>query len=211
MNSPSIRCDGCYPAWMASRSHSSPASSIPSSSSSSTAASCSRNRRCSTLWPHVVVEENNLNQAISTLRRVFGETRDDHRFIVTKPGRGYRFVAHVDAVPTVVPAPNLSRPLAEPIGRLSSPRAPGGVANLKPNSGLLLLGSLVLAMTALFFAAWPHFGPTPEAGTSTSLGPAVRVTPITAYVGNELAPALSPDGESVVFPATTKPEIATSS
>jgi TolB-like protein/DNA-binding winged helix-turn-helix (wHTH) protein len=51
------------------------------------------------VWPHVVVEENNLNKAISTLRQVFGETRDDHRFIVTEPGRGYRFVASVEAVP----------------------------------------------------------------------------------------------------------------
>ena len=51
------------------------------------------------VWPHVVVEENNLNKAISTLRQVFGETRDEHRFIVTEPGRGYRFVASVEAVP----------------------------------------------------------------------------------------------------------------
>ena len=26
------------------------------------------------IWPHVVVEENNLNQAVSALRRVLGET-----------------------------------------------------------------------------------------------------------------------------------------
>jgi len=150
------------------------------------------------IWPHVVVEENNLNQAISTLRRVFGETRDDHRFIVTEPARGYRFVAHVEPVAAVAPAPELPRPHAEPLGQRSSSR-PGGAANLKPSGGLLLLGSLVLAMTALFLAAWPRFGPAPEASTSASLGTAVRVTPITAYVGNELAPALSPDGESVVF------------
>ena len=50
------------------------------------------------VWPHVVVEENNLNKAISTLRDVFGETRDEHRFIVTEPGRGYRFVASVETV-----------------------------------------------------------------------------------------------------------------
>ena len=53
------------------------------------------------VWPHVVVEENNLNKAMSTLRQVFGETRDEHRFIVTEPGRGYRFVASVEAVPAV--------------------------------------------------------------------------------------------------------------
>jgi TolB-like protein len=38
---------------------------------------------------------NNLNQAISTLRRVLGEIPGQHRFIVTEPGRGYRFVADV--------------------------------------------------------------------------------------------------------------------
>jgi serine/threonine-protein kinase len=54
------------------------------------------------IWPHVVVEENNLNQVISTLRRVLGETRDEHRFIVTEPGRGYRFVASVEAVPATI-------------------------------------------------------------------------------------------------------------
>lgn len=47
------------------------------------------------VWPTVVVEENNLSQAISTLRRVLGERPEDHRFIVTEPGRGYRFVATV--------------------------------------------------------------------------------------------------------------------
>ena len=47
------------------------------------------------LWPNVVVEESNLTQVIHTLRRVLGERPDDHRFIVTVPGRGYRFVADV--------------------------------------------------------------------------------------------------------------------
>jgi TolB-like protein len=47
------------------------------------------------IWPHVVVEENSLNQNVSALRRVLGETPGEHRFIVTEPGRGYRFVAEV--------------------------------------------------------------------------------------------------------------------
>lgn len=47
------------------------------------------------IWPDVVVEEGNLTQSIHTLRRVLGETPDEHRFIVTVPGRGYRFVAEV--------------------------------------------------------------------------------------------------------------------
>lgn len=50
------------------------------------------------VWGDTFVEENNLNQAISTLRRIFGERRGEHRFIVTLPGRGYRFVAPVRRV-----------------------------------------------------------------------------------------------------------------
>jgi DNA-binding winged helix-turn-helix (wHTH) protein len=48
-----------------------------------------------TVWPGVNVGANSLSQSISTLRRVFGERRSDHRFIVTVPGRGYRFIAKV--------------------------------------------------------------------------------------------------------------------
>src|SRR6478735_4116499 len=47
------------------------------------------------VWPDSIVEENNLTQNISTLRRVFREKPGSHRFIVTVPGRGYRFVAGV--------------------------------------------------------------------------------------------------------------------
>jgi TolB-like protein/DNA-binding SARP family transcriptional activator len=48
------------------------------------------------IWADSAVEENNLNQCISALRRVLGEKRAEHRYIVTVPGRGYRFVAPVN-------------------------------------------------------------------------------------------------------------------
>lgn len=47
------------------------------------------------IWPDTVVEDGNLNRNISTLRKVLGESPNDHRYIVTVPGRGYRFVAQV--------------------------------------------------------------------------------------------------------------------
>jgi TolB-like protein len=59
----------------------------------------------SALWPDAVVEENNLNQVITTLRRVLGERRGEHRFIVTVPGQGYRFVANVEIRPTTPEGP----------------------------------------------------------------------------------------------------------
>jgi len=45
------------------------------------------------VWGDTAVEENNLTQQISALRKAFGEKASDHKFIVTVPGRGYCFVA----------------------------------------------------------------------------------------------------------------------
>src|SRR5437868_4521567 len=50
------------------------------------------------IWTDSIVEENNLNQNISILRRVFGEKPGEHRFIVTVAGHGYRFVPDVKVV-----------------------------------------------------------------------------------------------------------------
>jgi TolB-like protein/DNA-binding winged helix-turn-helix (wHTH) protein/tetratricopeptide (TPR) repeat protein len=50
----------------------------------------------SAVWDETFVEENNLNKNISTLRRIFGERPAEHRFIVTVPGKGYKFVAEVE-------------------------------------------------------------------------------------------------------------------
>jgi TolB-like protein/Tfp pilus assembly protein PilF len=50
------------------------------------------------VWPNVRVEENSLSQCVSALRKALGEDPAEHRFIVTAPGRGYRFIADVVAV-----------------------------------------------------------------------------------------------------------------
>jgi DNA-binding winged helix-turn-helix (wHTH) protein/TolB-like protein len=50
------------------------------------------------IWTDSIVEENNLNQNISILRRVFGEKPGEQRFIVTIAGHGYRFVPEVRAI-----------------------------------------------------------------------------------------------------------------
>ncbi len=50
------------------------------------------------LWPDSFVEEANLTVNISALRKVFGENRGDHQYILTVPGQGYRFVPDVRAV-----------------------------------------------------------------------------------------------------------------
>lgn len=81
----------------------------------------------SKVWPDAVVEENNLNQCVFALRRALGEKPGEHRFIVTVPGRGYRFVATVtpvepegdaaaaaDATDAAAPAPAADLPAIPP-------------------------------------------------------------------------------------------------
>ena len=69
------------------------------------------------IWPDTVVEENNLNHNISTLRRALGEQVTGRRYIETVPRVGYRFVAAVtsptgvmtglDPAPSAAPARSL--------------------------------------------------------------------------------------------------------
>jgi len=54
------------------------------------------------LWPGLVVEENNLTQVISGLRRALDDDTLASRFIETVPRRGYRFVASVRPLPDSV-------------------------------------------------------------------------------------------------------------
>jgi len=47
------------------------------------------------VWRGTVVEEGGLARNISILRKALGEKPDQHTYIVTVPGKGYRFVADV--------------------------------------------------------------------------------------------------------------------
>jgi DNA-binding winged helix-turn-helix (wHTH) protein/tetratricopeptide (TPR) repeat protein len=50
------------------------------------------------LWPDTFVEETNLTKHISMVRKALGETAQDHRYILTLPGRGYRFAEKVRTI-----------------------------------------------------------------------------------------------------------------
>src|SRR5215470_712496 len=66
------------------------------------------------VWPDTFVEESNLAQNIFLLRKALGEEKNEHRYIVTIPGVGYRFVA--------------------PVRELNVPNAGGGVPTSKVTS-----------------------------------------------------------------------------
>ena len=82
------------------------------------------------IWPNVVVEENNLSQHLSTLRHALGDGREGRRYIVTLPGRGYRFVANVQARQVVL-SPQLGVESAFGVERIQrEPAPPASIAVL---------------------------------------------------------------------------------
>jgi eukaryotic-like serine/threonine-protein kinase len=51
------------------------------------------------VWPDTFVEEANLSRNIFMLRKALGSSSQDHRYILTVPGRGYRLAENVRLVP----------------------------------------------------------------------------------------------------------------
>jgi TolB-like protein/DNA-binding winged helix-turn-helix (wHTH) protein len=123
------------------------------------------------VWPHTVVEDNNLSQCIWALRRALGESPGEHRFIVTVPGRGYRFVAAVEVVPqdaTVDASASTPSPVAA-----APPPSPASAWQTRA----LVIGAL-LVLGAVIGLSADHTPRVPLAGATATSGPSsVAVLP----------------------------------
>src|SRR5262245_48586699 len=120
------------------------------------------------VWPDSIVEENNLAQAIWKLRQVFGETPGSHNYIVTIPGRGYRFVAEVNkrngnmvsrvfldstTTPTSIQGPTEADATAERDQLL--PKAREGTTRSDWRMfGVAIAATIVVGLAVLFFARY---------------------------------------------------------
>ncbi len=74
----------------------------------------SRKEVADRLWPGVYVNfDRSLNTAINALRRVLGDSSKSPRYLETRSGLGYRFIAPVERVvpDPAVPSPDVKRPL----------------------------------------------------------------------------------------------------
>ncbi len=77
------------------------------------------------VWPDTFVEENNLNQCVSVLRRALGDSPDGTSRVETIPRRGYRFVGPVIERDRADDGPGAGAPRAgtgppQPAGRSAS-------------------------------------------------------------------------------------------
>lgn len=129
-----------------------------------------------TLWPSVVVEENNLNQVISAVRRAVGDG-----VVTTVARRGYQFVADVRAVAS---APVSTSDLLPPRARLSRARRAGVFA-------LLAVGGVALGTAQWFLQREEQRSGNPIASAA--------FTRLTEFEGAEEHAAISRDGRFVAF------------
>ena len=136
------------------------------------------------VWRGSFVEEGNLTQHISILRKALAENPGENRYIATVPGRGYRFVAAVAAVKEAgggdAPSVEESQPGAqleashEPvsltaINELRQPREarPGRTAESRPAkrplSSVVFVVALLLAGLGVFgtYTLWTNRPPPP--------------------------------------------------
>jgi Tol biopolymer transport system component/DNA-binding winged helix-turn-helix (wHTH) protein len=129
------------------------------------------------VWPDRHVEEANLTQSISMLRKALGESDSGVKYIATFPGKGYQFVATVQDLAPVSPA---------------SPAVEAVPATKTPGRSRWWW---VLATLPLFGVLIWKSGRN-EAGTT---GFASRQRPLSRLPGGEYHPAISRSDGKVAF------------
>jgi Tol biopolymer transport system component/DNA-binding winged helix-turn-helix (wHTH) protein len=156
----------------------------------------SKEQLLSRVWGDTVVEEGGLARNISLLRKTLGEKPDEHRYIVTVPARGYRFVA--DVREDAAAAPPREEPSDHESARSQNREADESFVRRPPQWTAIWKAVAVLSLVLGLAAAalvWPSVW-------SSSFGPAplsqARLVRLTS-TGLNIDPALSPDGSLVAF------------
>ena len=128
----------------------------------------SKNDLMNELWPDAFVEEANLSQNIFMLRKALGDTPEDRRYIVTLPGKGYRFVAEVrtvtqDGEDVIVASRSRSQVIVEQPDNGSGeilPNLPADAARENSWKHVAAIGTVVtlLAVAAVVYLHRSHTG-----------------------------------------------------
>jgi Tol biopolymer transport system component/DNA-binding winged helix-turn-helix (wHTH) protein len=149
------------------------------------------------LWPSSIVEENNLSQAVSVLRRALGDG-----FIATIARRGYQFTAPVRQLRA--PSPEGAIAVEHAAAPLASEREAATVTPDAPQSRLrsgprhrAVLAAVVVGLALLAAVLWL----TQRFAWPTSADPLDRYafSKLTEFEGAEEHAAISRDGRFVAF------------
>jgi DNA-binding winged helix-turn-helix (wHTH) protein/Tol biopolymer transport system component len=147
------------------------------------------------VWPRAVVEENNLNQCIFTLRKVLGEIAGERRFILTVPGRGFKFVAPVNVIPnSSYEAANAGHAVPHPAPAEPIAAIPAALPAQSRKRHRLWI-TLAVACTAVLAIGAANF----LVNSSPAVTSPAEYESLTDMANSATAPALSPDGRLLAF------------
>jgi len=116
------------------------------------------------VWGDTFVEEGNLKQYISHLRKALGDNSEDPRLIVTIARKGYQFTANVSVTeatdtrrqaPVRVPTTERSRADTQPVLDLPANAIFSKAA--WPRSKAAIIGASAVLLVVVGFASWRHF------------------------------------------------------
>jgi Tol biopolymer transport system component/DNA-binding winged helix-turn-helix (wHTH) protein len=155
------------------------------------------------VWTNTFVDENNLPRTISALRKALGEDPTEHRYIVTVPGQGYRFVADVREVEAQDPEINQAPGQRSTHSTAQATHTANGnhyVVDSKTSEVSyrrigLIVGCIALALGVAVIAYLALL----QGGHSTQLSSQRKLWQLTFEPGSEIEPAWSPDGRFVAF------------
>ena len=135
-----------------------------------------KERVMAAVWPDTIVEENNLSQHISTLRRVFGDKAGAPRYIATVPGRGYRFVAEVKTLEEE----EMTQP-ARPAQASAAPEVPEPPSTRMTGLPVLAIAAaaalMLIASALIFFGSRDSGSPPPPPATPALREKGIAVLP----------------------------------
>jgi len=114
------------------------------------------------IWPNMVVEEANLIQNVSMLRKALGDNAKDFHFIATVAGRGYSFVAPVAELPRQELGSTLSNGRGNGKETIEPPLASSEIAEAVSSHGrakkafgrLWFVAAFTLASLAVGLGVW---------------------------------------------------------
>jgi DNA-binding winged helix-turn-helix (wHTH) protein/TolB-like protein/Tfp pilus assembly protein PilF len=136
------------------------------------------------VWSRVVVEENNLTQAIYNIRKVLGDSRESPRFIVTVAGRGYQFIADARPDPGITVAAVTSASADEVPPAAAGPPAPASTPPPPRRSRRWLLAAGGAAVAGLAGSAYWLVNSARRTGLPSSVA-VLPFKPLVASAANE--------------------------
>ncbi len=147
------------------------------------------------VWPDRFVEDGNLTQSVSILRKTLGENPDGGQYIETIPTRGYRLAATVNEVTQGNALPPESSQGAPQIPVSSSEPGVPPMLRWNKRAGYIAAVSLIALAVAALQANRMSYSRKASEFTST----AMHIRPLTTYPGGQYEPAFSPDGSQIAF------------